>query len=239
MVAAFQSAPADLARLYDRERPSLLVTPKTLLAVGVVAALHLGVGLVLARAHFALPADDPPDFKIDATIIRPPPLKPVIPPPQTVIPPRDPPPSQPELHDPTTSPPDGTEFSGFVPRPPDPPLTPMPAVHTEPVTPPPPLPPPIVTNPNWLSRPTADQVGRLYPGRAMDEGKGGKAVLLCEVLTTGDVSNCSLVEETPKGYRFGEAAQAMTRYFKLSPRSVDGVSIAGSKVRIPIVFSPG
>jgi protein TonB len=238
MVAPFQSSPVDLARLYDRERPSLLITPKTLLAVGVVAALHLGVGLVIARAYFALPTDDPPDFKIDATLLRLPPPKPVIVPPRVVIPPRDPPPPQPELHDPAIAPPNGADVSTFVPKPPDPPQPPIPPIHTEPA-PSSLLPPPVITNPNWVSRPTADQVGRLYPSRAIDEGKGGRAVLLCEILTTGDVSNCSLVEETPKGYRFGDAAQAMTRYFKLSPRSVDGVSIAGSKVRIPIVFSPG
>ena len=67
----------------------------------------------------------------------------------------------------------------------------------------------------------------------------GKAVLECEVLGTGSVAKCAVTEETPKAQRFGEAALQMSRYFKLSPKTVDGMSVAGSKVRIPIVFNAG
>lgn len=238
MITTFEPSPFDLARLYDRERPPFRITPKTLLAVSVVASLHLGIGLIIARAYFALPVEDGSDVAINATIFRPPPPKPVTPPPVSRPPPTEAKTPPIDRHDPPIDLPTGTEFSSVpsVPQVPDPPRTPDPPAHAE--STPPPLPPPVITNPNWLSRPTADQVGRLYPARAMNEDKGGRAVLLCEVLASGDVSNCSLLEETPKGYRFGEAAQAMTRYFKLSPRSVDGVSVAGSKVRIPIVFSP-
>jgi protein TonB len=208
-------------------------------AAGLVGALHLGIGLVIARAYFALPPQDKPDTTVTVTTERP-----YEPPPvvehkvQQTVPhtetealiPHDPPPflALPPIEPiPVVSNPKGSEV-GVVPMVPEPPLPPVPPVVRA---------PPVIANPSWLSKPTADQIGKLYPTRALDRELSGKATLLCEIQATGAVNNCDVVDETPKGYRFGEAAQAMTKYFKLNPRTEDGVSVAGSKVRIPIVFN--
>jgi protein TonB len=231
-----------LSRLYDRERPPFRLTPKTMLAVGLVAALHLGIGLVIARGYFAPAAVEIDDPGIKVTTYRTPPPKPIIIPPRTQTPLKAPPKEVAAFipHEPLTTAPTDVETVAVPPAHDGADSGPvLPPQILDPPKPPPPPPAPFITNPNWISMPTADQIGKLYPQRAIERSVGGKAVLLCEVQATGAVVNCSVIDETPKGYRFGEAAQAMTRYFKLSPRTVDGVSVAGSKVRIPIVFNPG
>jgi protein TonB len=244
MIAVLDPSPLRLARLYERERPPFRLTPKTLAAIGLVAAVQFGIGYSVTHTYFAAPTQDQPlePNTVAATlqrIILPKPrvLDPV------VAPPTAPKPivSAPPIHE--TAAPTTVEDSLPVTPHLDAPVvdsTVTPFTQPGPVVQPaPPKDPPVIGNPNWLSKPTPDQVGRLYPVRAADRGMSGRAVLLCEVLASGAVGACDVTEETPKGYGFGAAAQAMTRYFKLSPRTVDGVSVAGSKVRIPIVFSLG
>jgi periplasmic protein TonB len=95
----------------------------------------------------------------------------------------------------------------------------------------------VIRNPSWLQRPTARQVADLYPHIAAERGISGGATLMCEVIGTGAVRNCSVIDESPKGRGFGEAALASARLFKLNPRTVDGEAVEGAKVRIPLVFN--
>ena len=71
------------------------------------------------------------------------------------------------------------------------------------------------------------------------DGRRGGATLLCGVAANGSMVGCTVIDESPKGWRFGQAALASARYFKMSPRTVDGLVVEGAKVRIPIVFNPG
>lgn len=105
---------------------------------------------------------------------------------------------------------------------------------------PPPVEPPkarVIRNPTWASRPTADQVARLYPRRAANLGLSGGATLMCEIAGNGAVRACEVVDESPKGRGFGDAALASARYFRLNPRTVDGETVEGARVRIPMVFN--
>ena len=97
----------------------------------------------------------------------------------------------------------------------------------------------MIKNPEWVSKPTAAQLGRIYPERAATKEMSGGATLLCGVATDGSMVGCAVIDESPKGWRFGEAALAAARYFKMSPRTVDGQVVEGAKVRIPIVFNLG
>ncbi len=94
----------------------------------------------------------------------------------------------------------------------------------------------VIGNPRWLSRPNAEQMARYYPTRALAEGVEGRAVIRCRVTAAGEMTACSTVSEAPAGYRFGDAGQKLSRYFKISPRTVDGKPVEGAEVDIPIGF---
>jgi len=104
------------------------------------------------------------------------------------------------------------------------------------------IPPPtpkerLIRNPTWMRKPTGSEMEKIYPRRAMELEKSGGATLMCTVAASGSVGGCSVIDESPKGLGFGDAAVAAAKFFKLSPRTVDGDAVEGAKVRIPLVFN--
>lgn len=95
----------------------------------------------------------------------------------------------------------------------------------------------LIRNPSWASQPTGEQLMRAYPDRALDRGLAGSASLNCLVEANGSVSGCSISGETPAGQGFGRAAQQLSRYFRINPRTVDGAA-EGSRVAISLRFVP-
>ncbi|MDF2899984.1 MAG: TonB protein [Phenylobacterium sp.] len=98
-------------------------------------------------------------------------------------------------------------------------------------------PPGVVTNPDWLRRPTGEEVAGYYPVAAMRDGLEGKATIQCVVTRTGMLEHCMIVSETPPGAGFGQAAVAMTSVFRMKPMTVDGEVVEGGTVRLPIRFA--
>lgn len=81
-------------------------------------------------------------------------------------------------------------------------------------------------------------IGAYYPDRAARLEIEGRVVLDCEVLETGFLTNCQVIEETPPDFEFGAAALRMSRLFRMKPMTRDGVPVAGAKVKVPLVFKP-
>ena len=93
-----------------------------------------------------------------------------------------------------------------------------------------------ITHPDWTHIPSGDDVNTVYPAVASSLRASGRAEMQCEVRTDGKVENCVVVEETPPGLGFGEAALKLSDKFEMRPELIDGKAVGGAKVNIPIRF---
>ena len=75
-----------------------------------------------------------------------------------------------------------------------------------------------------------------YPRTAITHGKEGYAVVEVIVTTIGDVRDPVLIEEWPKGWKFGSAALKAAKKLKYNPRVVDGVAQEVSGVQYKFTF---
>jgi len=93
-----------------------------------------------------------------------------------------------------------------------------------------------VTNPDWLSRPSGDEIAEAFPKLAMMLGLEGRAVVSCDITAKGAVAHCVVLGEAPTGLGFGAAALQVSQSFKMTPKTIDGKAVDGGTVRVPIAF---
>lgn len=96
--------------------------------------------------------------------------------------------------------------------------------------------PSVVTNPDWLDRPSGADIAVVYPKAAMALRITGRATVSCQVDSYGALEGCRQDGAQPAGLGFGEAALALTSKFRMKPKTVDRRPVAGGEVRIPIRF---
>jgi len=78
---------------------------------------------------------------------------------------------------------------------------------------------------------------RYYPEKAQRAGVEGAATISCIVNASGLLHDCTVVEETPADYGFGEAAIKMSVLFRMRPLTKSGQKVDGGTVRLPIRFA--
>ncbi|MET0274315.1 MAG: TonB family protein, partial [Phenylobacterium sp.] len=89
--------------------------------------------------------------------------------------------------------------------------------------------------PDWLKRPSADDMFTAWPTEAWKRGQSGEAVISCLVSLQGALFDCWVRSESPPGSHFGDAAIALTPQFLMKPASKQGRPVL-SAVNIPIRF---
>ena len=95
--------------------------------------------------------------------------------------------------------------------------------------------PPDLTGVRWMHRPTQRDFRNAYPRRAQFAGEQGHVTLSCTATSSGGL-NCSIAEESPRGFGFGRAAIDLSRKFRLEPTTPDGRSVAGGQIEVPVEF---
>lgn len=95
---------------------------------------------------------------------------------------------------------------------------------------------PQVVTPDWLRKPTVDELTRVYPRDALRHNVSGRAVFSCQVTEKGELTDCKVLQETPPNEGFGEAALKLAPSFLMRPPTRGGIPVGGATVVVPIQF---
>lgn len=88
----------------------------------------------------------------------------------------------------------------------------------------------------WAESPSGADFERYYPKAAADQGLAGRSILDCDVDDAGSLTGCRVVEETPPGYGFADAALMLARHFRMNLKSVDPSDPRRRRSVVPVTF---
>ena len=94
--------------------------------------------------------------------------------------------------------------------------------------------PAVITNPDWVRVPSAEELMEFYPHNS---DSSGFVRMECDVTAAGLVTGCVIASENPTGHGFGKSALAMAKLFRMKPQTEDGVPVGGGVVTIPLNFT--
>src|SRR5688500_14734656 len=73
---------------------------------------------------------------------------------------------------------------------------------------------PAAAQTSWLAAPTAADMAAAYPQKARDAGVGGGVELTCTANRKGEMTDCDVLGESPRGYGFGVAARRLAEQLR-------------------------
>lgn len=88
--------------------------------------------------------------------------------------------------------------------------------------------------PDWMEKPSIEDLAAFYPANAARRNISGKATITCKVMADGRLNACVIADETPPGEHFGEAALRLSPRFRMIPP--DDPSAAPATVTVPVNF---
>ncbi len=89
----------------------------------------------------------------------------------------------------------------------------------------------------FSEQPSAEAFAHYYPPRAAAERLDGRVLVECATTADGRLSQCHVLEESPAGYGFGEAAIRLSVLYRLRTATSDGSAlVSGASIRLPITF---
>ena len=94
---------------------------------------------------------------------------------------------------------------------------------------------PMVTQPAWIQRPSAEDIGRVTPFLEHPPAEV-HVLMVCRITPAGGLEACSIKSESPAGLGYGAAALALAPIFKMPALDLDGRPVAGRTVQIPIIW---
>jgi TonB family protein len=97
-------------------------------------------------------------------------------------------------------------------------------------------PAPVVVEASFKTKPTGDDVNRLFPEAAMRARVGGRVKVRCTITVEGALTNCKAIEEDPPGYGFGEAGVKLLSRVQFNPKTIDGKPVESERT-IPLSFA--
>jgi len=91
---------------------------------------------------------------------------------------------------------------------------------------------------DWMIIPSEDVVYKYYPKFAADKGVTGRVLLDCDITQASGLSNCTVHEEKPEHYGFGDAAiQLAQKEIHLWSQAVADTPLLG-QVSVSVAFNP-
>lgn len=90
--------------------------------------------------------------------------------------------------------------------------------------------------PQWVERPSAEAIRRYYPEAAVAQQVVGVVAMDCKVALDSTVA-CTVIEETPQGWNFGNAALALSTTFQLRPGTLGEEPVANMSKQVRIRFA--
>lgn len=96
---------------------------------------------------------------------------------------------------------------------------------------------PLIGKPKWVGLPQVNDMSAVIPEAARKAGVyKSRVVLECGVITDGAVDQCQVLSQEPDGLGYGDAAVALSKFFRLAVWTEEGLPVVGGRVRIPLRF---